>query len=212
MQTYEEQLSESFAHLLKEADLYFTETGKLHSTLAELTRKLEQAGISYAVLGAIALAQYGYRRMTVVIDILLSPEGLARFREQYEGRGYVPAFGGATKSFRAAETGVRIDVITSGEYPGDGKPKPVVYPEPAEVAVEMDGVNIVRLEKLMEFKLASGISAPHRLRDLADVTDAIRELRLTEDFADRLDPSVRPAYLDLWRRAQTPDPRTRGAE
>jgi hypothetical protein len=76
----------------------------------------------------------------------------------------------------------------------------------------MDGVNIVRLEKLMEFKLASGISAPHRLRDLADVTDAIRELRLPEDFADRLDPSVRPAYLDLWGRAQTPDPLAQGSE
>lgn len=212
MQTYEQQLSESFAHLLKEADLYFAETGKLHSTLAELARKLEQAGISYAVLGSIALAQYGYRRMTVVIDILLSPEGLARFREQYVGRGYVPAFNGATKSFRAAETGVRIDVITSGEYPGDGKPKPVVYPEPAEVAVETEGIRVVTLEKLIEFKLASGISAPHRLRDLADVTDAIRELHLPEVFAARLDPSVRPAYLDLWRRAQTPDPLAQGSE
>lgn len=63
-------------------------------------------------IGAIALARYGYRRMTVGIDILLSPEGLARFRDQYEGRSYVPAFAGATNSFRAAETGVRIDVIT----------------------------------------------------------------------------------------------------
>ena len=51
MRAYEEQLGESFDHLLKEADLYFSETGKLHSTLAELARKLEQAGISYAIFG-----------------------------------------------------------------------------------------------------------------------------------------------------------------
>jgi hypothetical protein len=207
VQTYEEQLGESFAHLLKEADLYFMEAGKLHSTLSDLARRLEEAGIDYAVLGAIALARYGYRRMTVDIDLLLSPEGLARFRERYLGRGYVPAFNGATKSFRATDTGVRIDVLTSGEYPGDGKPKPVVFPEPAEVSVEMDGAKVVKLDKLVELKLASGISAPHRLRDLADVQDAIRVLALPEGFADRLDPSVRAAYLDLWRRAQTPDPR-----
>ena len=202
MQAYEEQLSKSFDHLLAEADDYFLETGKLHSTLAELTRRLDEAGIPYAVLDAIAWARYGYQRMTVDIDLLLSPNGLARFQEEWVGRGYVLTYSGATKSFRATGTGVRVDILTSGEYPGDGKPKPVVYPEPAEVAVEMDGVQVVKFEKLIEFKLASGISAPHRLRDLADVQDTISALKLPEDFADRLDPSVRTVYLDMWRRAQ----------
>ena len=205
MRAYEEQLGESFDHLLREADLYFEDSGKLHSTLADLTRRLDASGISYAVLGAIALARHGYQRMTVVIDLLLSPQGLARFQEDCVGRGYVPAFNGATKSFRATETGVRVDVITSGEFPGDGLPKPVVYPEPGDVAVEMNGVRVVNLEKLIEFKLASGTSAPHRLRDLADVQDTIRALRLPEDFGDRLDASVRSVYLDLWRMAQRPD-------
>ena len=81
MHAYEEQLSKSFDHLLAEADDYFLETGKLHSTLAELTRRLDEAGIPYAVLDAIALARYGYQRMTVDIDLLLSPNGLARFQE-----------------------------------------------------------------------------------------------------------------------------------
>jgi hypothetical protein len=70
----------------------------------------------------------------------------------------------------------------------------------------------VKLEKLIEFKLASGISAPHRLRDHAEVQDTIRTLNLPEDFAGHLDSSVRSTYLDLWRRAQTPDPRTHLAE
>jgi hypothetical protein len=207
VKAYEEELAASFDHLLKEADRYFMDTGTLRLTLADLTRRLEEAHISYAVLGAIALARHGYQRMTVDIDLLLSPEGLARFREHCLGRGYVPAFNGALKSFRAADTGVRIDVITSGEYPGDGKPKPVVYPEPVDVAVEMDGVNVVTLDKLIEFKLASGTSAPNRRRDLADVQDTIRVLHLPESFAHRLDPSVRSAYVDLWREAQIPDPR-----
>ena len=92
---------------------------------------------------------------------------------------------------------VRIDVITGGEYSGDDVPKPVVYPEPSDVSVEMNGVQVVKLEKLIEFKLASGISAPHRLRDLPDVQDTIRALHLPENFGEKLDPTVQAAYLDL---------------
>ena len=82
-------------------------------------------------------------------------------------------------------------MITSGEYPGDGLPKPVVFPNPAEVSVEMAGIRVVTLEKLIEFKLASGMTAPHRLRDLADVQDTIRALRLPEDSADARPESAR---------------------
>ncbi|MBI1787047.1 MAG: hypothetical protein HYR60_05765 [Acidobacteria bacterium] len=206
MRTYEEQLDRSFDDLLQEADAYFMETGKLHAPLAGLTRRLDEADIPYAVLGAIALARHGYRRMTVDIDVLLTPEGLAAFKERFLGCGYDPAFPGATKSFRAAATGVRVDVITTGEYPGDGLPKPVRFPNPSEGSVEIAGVRVMTLEKLIELKLASGMSAPHRLRDLADVQDTIRTLHLPPDLADRLDSSVRSAYLDLWRQAQTPDP------
>jgi hypothetical protein len=58
----------------------------------------------------------------------------------------------------------------------------------------------------VELKLASGISAPHRLRDLADVLELIRVADLPAELADELDPFVREKYLELWRAAQTPDP------
>jgi len=33
---------------------------------------------------------------------------------------------------------VRIEFLVSGQYPGDGKPKPVAFPDPADVAVKID--------------------------------------------------------------------------
>ena len=39
--------------------------------------------------------------------------------------GYVEKFAGARKSFKNTQTGVTIEFLTTGEYPGDGKPKPV---------------------------------------------------------------------------------------
>jgi hypothetical protein len=43
------------------------------------------------------------------------------------------------------------------------------------------------------------MSAPHRLRDLADVQDLITTLKLPLEFAERLDASVRETFLKLMR-------------
>jgi len=100
---------------------------------------------------------------------------------------------------------VRIEIVTAGEYPGDGLPKPVAFPDPTTpgTTVEIGGLRVVTLEKLIELKLASGMSAPHRLRDLADVQDLIARLRLPLALADQLDPWVQAVYRDLWEKAQT---------
>jgi hypothetical protein len=188
--------------MLREASAYFAGEGQLHGALRRLTQRLNVEGIPYALLGGLALAEHGYPRLTEDIDLLLTPSGLERFRQQLVGRGYRPAFSGAEKTFRDTETGVRIEIVTAGEYPGDGLPKPVAFPDPATpgVVVEIEGIRVVALEKLIELKLASGMSAPHRLRDLADVQDLIARLNLPLTLADRLDPSVQTAYRDLWEK------------
>ncbi len=93
---------------------------------------------------------------------------------------------------------VRIDVISFGEYPGDGRQKPVRFPYPLEASVEIDGVRFATLEKLIELKLASGMTAPDRLKDLADVQEMIKINGLNGEFADKLNPYVREKYLELF--------------
>jgi hypothetical protein len=68
--------------------------------------------------------------------------------------------------------------------------------------VEIDGVRVIALDRLIELKLASGLSAPHRLRDLADVQDLIVRLDLPLSLAETLDASVRAKYAELWKQAQ----------
>jgi hypothetical protein len=127
---------------------------------------------------------------------------LAQFRERLVGKGYLPAFSGAKKSFLDSQTRVKIEALTTGEYPGDGKPKPVAFPDPATVSVERDGYRVITLEKLIELKLASGMTAPHRLRDLADVQDLISVLGLPLELGEQLDNSVRKEYQRLWQTVQ----------
>lgn len=200
---YERLLRRGGDRALREASAYFAGAGRLYEALRRLTHRLDAEGIPYALLGGLALAEHGYPRLTEDVDLLMTPSGLERFRQQLVGRGYRPAFSGAQKMFRDTETGVRIEIVITGEYPGDGLPKSVAFPDPTlpGVMVEIEGVRVVALEKLVELKLASGTSAPHRLRDLADVQDLIARLNLPLGLADRLDPSVQAAYRDLWEKA-----------
>lgn len=179
--------------------------GKVHKTSKRLSQNLDNEGIPYVVIGGMALNLWGYSRETVDVNLLLTREGLERFRDRLVGRGYVLAFPGASKTFRDAETRVKIEVITQGEYPGDGKPKPVVFPDPTTVRYSRDGYSIVTLEKLIDLKLASGLSAPHRMKDLVDVQELIGVLSLPIELADQLDESVRAEYQRLWALAHYED-------
>jgi len=200
-----EREGKSIWRVLREGDALFNRRGEVYDALRRFVQWLDEEGIPYALIGGMALITHGYRRYTEDVDILLTAQGLAAFREKRVGRGYVPAFSGAQRSFRDTANNVRIEIITTGEYPGDGKPKPVTFPDPVQASIERDGIRVIRLERLIELKLASGLSAAHRLRDLADVQDLIAALDLPLDLADRLDASVRGEYRRLWEAARPAD-------
>ncbi|MFN8456895.1 MAG: hypothetical protein U0401_19890 [Anaerolineae bacterium] len=212
MISYEQRLRHNPDLVLKEATLYFNQQGDLYRTLRDLAQRLDELGIPYALIGGLALAQHGFVRMTEDVAILLTPDGLTTFKDKLVGRGYVLAFSGAKKTFRDSDTGVRIEVITSGEYPGDGLPKAVSFPDPALSAIEVAGLRVVSLEKLIKLKPASGMSASHRRRDLADAQDLIRVLGLGENFGEKLEASVQSIYRQLWQEAQAVDNLGEGTE
>jgi hypothetical protein len=187
---------------LREAEEFFVKKASVQSTLERLARRLDQESIPYAVVGGMALNVHGYVRVTRDVDVLVSPAGLEAFTRLCVGRGYVAAFPGARKTFVDAESRVPIEIITAGEYPGDGKPKAVVFPDPATSSVEIEGIRVVALSTLIDLKLASGLSAGHRLRDLADVQDLIVALELPLDLENALDASVREEYRRLWNLAR----------
>ncbi len=176
---------------------FFMGQGTLNETLRKIVKDLENRGIEYSLIGAVALNQHGYRRFTEDIDLLVSKEGLEKFQKELVGLGYRPAFEGATKKFRTTAENVTVEMITAGEFPGDGKPKPVQFPEPNKNQIEIDGIKTLTLEKLIELKLASGMTAPHRLKDLADVQEIIKIKNLTAEFAEKLNPFVREKFLEL---------------
>jgi hypothetical protein len=185
-----------------EAQRYFMGEGQLNNALARLVTDLTKHQIDYLVIGAVALMAYGYPRFTEDIDLIVNANGLNRFHDELIGFGYEPAFQDARKRLRSTRDKTPIELIISGGYPGDGKPKPVSFPEPSESFVEIDGVKFPTLEKLIELKLASGMTAPDRLKDLADVQEMIKIRSLNVDFANKLNPYVREEFLKLLEAVQ----------
>lgn len=197
-----QQILSSPTEAYEEGLKFFMGKSLLNNALVRVAADLEEHDIDYLVIGAIALNQHGYRRFTEDIDLLMTKEGLQKFRNELVGLGYRLAFEGSMKKFRTAEENVPIEIITTGEYPGDGLPKSVQFPNPSDDFVIIDGVKTITLEKLIELKLASGLTAPDRLKDLADVQEMIKTKSLDASFAERLDASVRDKFLELYRTVQ----------
>ncbi|HZZ77086.1 MAG TPA: hypothetical protein VFE62_01125 [Gemmataceae bacterium] len=199
--SYEDRLSQDLRWALAEGSSFFEGKGAVQETLRKITKKLSSLGIPYAVVGGMALFSHGLRRFTEDVDILVTHESLKEVHRNLDGLGYVPPFEGS-KNLRDAETRVKIEFLVTGAYPGDGKPKPVSFPDPSAVSVEKDGIAYVALPTLIELKLASGMSSADRMKDLSDVLELIKTLDLPENMDVSLNPYVREKYQELWKAAR----------
>jgi hypothetical protein len=195
---YEQQLNQDLQWALQEGSMHFEGKSAVNLTLEKITRRLKELDIPYAVAGGMALFFHGVRRFTEDVDILVRREDLQQIHQKLEGLGYIPLFSGS-KNLRDAESGVRVEFIITGDFPGDGKPKPVAFPQPDHASIEKDGIRWLTLPALIELKLASGMTNPARLKDLADVQEIIRILDLPVDLREQLNPFVRDKYTELWQ-------------
>lgn len=164
MIVYEQMLAKDLNWALREGSMHFEENSAIHRTLKRIAHKLDELGVPYAIAGGMAMYFHGYRRFTEGVDIIVSKEGLALIHEKLEGLGYVPPFRGS-KHLRDAESGVRVEFLVAGTYPGDGLPKPITFPDPVDARCEIEGMSFVNLDRLIELKLVSGM-VPGRLKDL----------------------------------------------
>lgn len=198
-------MSDSLLQEAQRADEFFMGTSPIHGAIERLTKTLGEMNIPFAIAGAMAANAYGHRRMTEDVDILIRGEDLQRFKQRHLGLGWTEKFAGS-KNFRDAVCQVNIDALIVGNFPGDRLPKPIAFPPPESVTeIGAEGVPYVSLLTLLELKLASGMTAPHRLQDLADVMALVRANRLPADYAEQLHPYVAEKFRELWQAAQVQD-------
>ena len=200
--SYEARLSSERDWAMDECDAHFQGRSLVHQTMQRVCQKLTMLNVRHAVIGTMAMFFHGFQRFTENVDLLVTREDYRRMRAELDGHGYLPPFDGS-RHLRDTESKVKIKFFKAGDFPGDGKPKPFAFPDPADVVEARNGIPVVRLQTLIELKIASGISSPERLRDLADAQELIKILLLPANLADPLHPYVRGTFNQLWTEAHS---------
>lgn len=176
---------------------FFMGQAEAQLAVRKLVDILEREQIPYAIIGALALNEYGHRRVTIDVDLVMREPDLQTFKRRWLGRGYAERVVGTGKLVDT-EYGVPIGVLSTGRFPGDDRPKPIAFPDPSTTAIRGEPFAMLPIERWIELKLASGMVAAHRLKDLADVQELIRSAGLTRELAERLHPWVQAKFLELW--------------
>lgn len=195
---FEKQLNQNLGWAMSEGSLYFEGRGKVQDSLKRITKRLDELDISYAIAGGMALYLQGYHRFTEEVDILVTPENLERIHHELVGLGYVRRFA-TSKNLRDCESGVKIEFLVTGDYPGDDKPKDISFPDPSVVVDIRDGIKVLNVPTLISLKIASYMTGVGRGKDLGDVQELIKLLNLPESLSTAIHLSVRDKYIELWR-------------
>ena len=180
----------SFWSRMKEVELFFQKNDPVHKTMCRVVKRLDKAGIAYAVVGGMAVNAHGRKRTTADLDLLLTAEGLTDFRRRFVPKDYEEV-SGRPRRFADRKNGVTIDFLVTGMFPGSGVPGPIAYPDPSAVGEVIEDARVVDLTTLIQLKLAA-----RRYQDFADVVALIRVHDLGKSFAGRLDESVRGDYIE----------------
>jgi hypothetical protein len=180
----------SFSKGLRELSKFFEGKGPVHKSARQVAKRLEKAKIPYALVGGMAVFAHGHRRATNDVDLLLTPEGFAAFRQLFVPKNY-DALPGRPRRFADRTNAVTLDILVTGRFPGSGKPGPIAYPDPAAVTQTIDNYQVVDLVTLIQLKLAA-----RRYQDFADVVSLIKVHELDDAIAERLHVSVRRDYIE----------------
>ena len=166
-----------------------------------VVKTLRDAGIPYRLIGGVAGNDFGVPVRTFDVDVVVSArrwgEAVSALRSVSVDSKYMGLRGESFDAILTLPSGIKVEVFPSGVTAAEiAKMRNRYRRHPAgEVTLSLGG-NV--LAHWVQSKLASGLSATDRARDLSAVQDAIKVLKLPRGFAARLDPSVRREYLRLW--------------
>ncbi len=180
----------SFMERLKEIGMFFEKRSPQHRAMRRLAKRFQKAGIPYAIMGAMAVNAHGAKRTTQDVDVLLTAEGFERFRREFVGKEY-ELVQGRPRRFVETQSGVTVDCLVTGRYPGSGKPGPIAFPDPTAASEEIDKIRVLTLSQLIQLKLAA-----RRHSDFGDVVFLIRIHDLDESFVSQLHQSVHQDFIE----------------
>lgn len=159
---------------------------------------LKRSSIPHSICGGVAVCLHGYQRNTTDVDVIINSSDSARIKELLLAEAF--QWDDELSEFRSS-SGVPVQFLMAGEPAGKGSEVKIPEPEGELNVEERDGLAVVRLSRLIEMKLASGMGSLRRThRDFADVVELIAIRKLDSSFARYLHSTLRPTFRELVHR------------
>jgi len=173
------------------------ENQSLWQVATQCHQLLAAAEIPHAIAGGVAVCLHGYQRNTVDLDLLIRKDDADAVRETLEREGF--SWQAKDAEFRAP-SGVAVQFLLAGDRAGPGSE--IVLPDPGDerATIEIEGLLVLTLARLIESKVACGQANLRRThKDFADVVELIVQNGLNSSFARFLHKSLRPTFRQLVR-------------
>jgi hypothetical protein len=168
--------------------------GRYGRVVRAIDHLLQVTGAEAVLGGGWAVWHHGFLgRITQDIDIALPAAKIDEMLQAAAVAGFeiLPHQFGRWPKLRHKETDVKVDILPEGARPGSAaKPAPTTIPHPAAMGAVTGTLRYMRLNSLMELKIAAG-----RARDESDVVELIRANPDKLDAVRQHLGSVHPDYL-----------------
>lgn len=190
---------------MKTAQKVYTMLGNesLWDVAARCHDLLTEAGIAYSVCGGVAVCLHGYQRNTTDLDLVIRSNDSDAVRQTLTDAGF--EWKAEQAEFRTQD-GIAIQFLIAGQKAGKGSEVSVSEPIGDLNVEQIEGLSVVRLSRLIEMKIACGMSNLRRThKDFADVVELIVVRNLDGSFARFLHKSLLPTFRELVRNAKAAD-------
>ncbi|MHC4814177.1 MAG: hypothetical protein ACYTFN_13880, partial [Planctomycetota bacterium] len=107
------EIAARYERALDQASRYFMGKADVQKAARRIANRLRELGIPYAIAGGLSVSAHGHVRVTQDVDVLLTPNGLERFKQRSLGHGWVEQFPGS-KGVRDTQHNVRVDFLLTG--------------------------------------------------------------------------------------------------
>jgi len=168
----------------------------LQKAIKSISNILKQYKINFTIIGGAARNQYGYRKMTEDIDILLAKEDKDKIKNIPIGF-LKDESNGRAKVFQLHDPKTRIEIIYDNEISGDGI-HGLKFDNPKNISHNINGDPYITLKNLIMYKLSSGIYGKHRFKDFDDIVELIKINHLKRNYANDFREDLKNKYISLW--------------
>lgn len=153
----------------------------------EIARDFERSGITYCLIGAIALGMHNYQRATDDVDVLVSLDTHHLVHEHLVGLGYIYRPGTKRNLYKINPVkNIEVDVLVEGDN-NNG----FLLPNPKLIRQKLSGVWYASLPGLIDLKLRS-----NRVKDQSDVRGLIESNDLSVNDFKSTDPVVMARWFN----------------